>query len=118
MFAFRSEPQTGRLGPVFAQFLMNAPLRKSLSAWRIWSCVFITIGPCQATGSRGSAGDEEEAHALVACLDDDLVAAPNTTSDRLPTLSRTRTSSPSTSASRSTPNGSDASANVAEPSKM
>ena len=54
---------------------MNSPLRKSLSAWRISSCVFMTIGPCQAIGSRKrSAGDEKEADALVARLDDDLVA--------------------------------------------
>ena len=31
---------------------MNAPVRKSAIACRISACVFITIGPCQATGSR------------------------------------------------------------------
>ena len=33
-------------------YLMNEPSRKSVSAWRISACVFITIGPCQAIGSR------------------------------------------------------------------
>ena len=42
----------GGLGRNRFRYLMNSPLRSSLIAWRISACVFITIGPCQATGSR------------------------------------------------------------------
>ena len=42
-----------RWGGVFAQCTgrINVPLRSSAIAWRSSAWVFITIGPCQATGS-------------------------------------------------------------------
>ena len=80
------EPRRSAAPAGSRQFLMNAPVRRSVSAWRIWSCVFITIGPCQAIGSRKGRPETSRkrtpsspAWTLISS------PAPNTTSERLPT---------------------------------
>src|SRR5271166_3561662 len=98
-------------------FRIKLPSRRSISAWRISPCVFMTIGPCQAIGSR-SGRPETSRKRTPSSPAFTLISspAPNTTSERLPTLSRISTSSPLISASRKTPNGSDASEKSADPS--
>ncbi len=98
--------------------LMIGSALQSLTAVMSSSRVFITIGPCQATGSRMGDPDTRRKRTpwSPACTTTSS-PAPKTTSVRLPLMSRRCNSSPSTSFSIRIPTGSAASRKRAEPSK-
>ena len=117
------DPQRGMLRRTRAgaagvtNYLMNVPLRSSENACCNSACVFITIGPCQATGSAIGLPETRRKRmpSSPACT---VTSSPrsNTTSERLPVCSRTTVSSPPSVFSVSTPNGCDAARKLPEPS--
>ena len=73
--AIKPAPSAPRSPPTRQRCLMNVPSCNSATACCSSACVFMTIGPYQATGSSsGVPGDQQKADALVARLHRHLVA--------------------------------------------
>jgi drug/metabolite transporter (DMT)-like permease len=96
---------------------MKVPLRRSRIAWRNSSWVFITMGPCQATGSCSGAPAISRNRTPSGPGRDTVTSSPvpKFTSVRSPDRSRMLTSRPITSFSSRTPRGAEASAKRAAP---
>src|SRR6266571_3999684 len=99
--------------------LINVPSRSSAYAWRSSVEVFMTIGPCQATGSSSGRPDTSRKR-IPASPAWTVISSPesNKTRERLPASSRLVVPAGSPTHSVSTPRGAEASRNDPLPSKM